>query len=104
LGEHYVVGFTLSYQGLALLDLGRRRAAIPKLDRALALVPPGEPDRAHAAFALARALEPGRPRSARTRALAEEALQIFTAIRATRERSRVTRYLTNGRLAVSTRR
>jgi tetratricopeptide (TPR) repeat protein/predicted Ser/Thr protein kinase len=104
LGEHYVVGFTLSYQGLALLDLGRRRAAIPKLERALALVPPGEPDRAHAAFALARALEPGRPRSARTRALAEEALQIFTAIRATRERNRVTRYLTNGRLAVSTRR
>jgi eukaryotic-like serine/threonine-protein kinase len=98
LGESYVVGFTLSYLGRALLDLGRRRDALPKLERAMTLIPPAQSERAHTAFALARALDPGGPRSARTRALAEQALEIFTALRATRDRDRVAAYLVSRRV------
>jgi hypothetical protein len=60
------------------------------------VIPPAMNDRAQAAFALARALEPRRPRSRRTRALAEEALQIFTAVRDSRDRDEVASYLVRG--------
>jgi eukaryotic-like serine/threonine-protein kinase len=96
MGKNIVVGYTLGYKGRALADLGRRRDAIPVLERALEVIPPAMNDRAQAAFALARALEPRRPRSRRTRALAEEALQIFTAVRDSRDRDEVASYLVRG--------
>jgi eukaryotic-like serine/threonine-protein kinase len=93
LGDHPIVGYVLTCQGLALVDLGRRREAIAPLERALRIIPPGEPDRGRAAFALARALEPRRPRSARCKALAREAFDIFTATHAASERDQVAAYL-----------
>jgi serine/threonine-protein kinase len=96
MGENILVGYTLGYVGRALVDLGRRRDAIGVLERALRLIPAQLPDRAHASFALARALEPRRPRSRRTRALAEEALQIFAEVRDSRDRDKVASYLARG--------
>jgi tetratricopeptide (TPR) repeat protein len=81
------------HQGLALLDLGRRREATPVLTRAYELTSPGGINRAKAAFGLARALDPHRPRSQRARELAQEALKIFPTVRAARERAHVAAYL-----------
>jgi tetratricopeptide (TPR) repeat protein len=97
LGDHPAVGYVSACQGLALVDLGRRREAIAPLERALRIIKRGDADRARAAFALARALEPRRPRSKRARALAEEALESFTALRAVPERDRVAAYLGKAR-------
>jgi serine/threonine-protein kinase len=96
-GKNLVVGYTLAYQGEALLDLGRRRDAIPKLEEALEMIPPTYRDHAHAAFALARSLDPDRPTSVRARTLAEKALKIFTTVGATPERERVAGYLAKAR-------
>jgi tetratricopeptide (TPR) repeat protein/predicted Ser/Thr protein kinase len=90
---HPLIPHVMASKGLALHDLGRRLDAIPVLERALEDLPPGVPDRAFAAFALARALEPRRPRSARAKALAREALTIFTATGPHRERGQVSAYL-----------
>jgi tetratricopeptide (TPR) repeat protein/predicted Ser/Thr protein kinase len=103
MGEHPTIGYSLVYEGLALLDLGRRRQAIPILTRGHEMVPAGDPDRARAALALARALEPRGPRSERAKALAQEALEIFTAVRAERERARAAAYLVSRRRLVSDR-
>jgi tetratricopeptide (TPR) repeat protein len=81
------------YQGLALLDLGRPREATAPLTRVYDRSSPGGTQRASAAFGLARALEPHRPRSQRARELAREALTIFTTRHATRERDQVASYL-----------
>ena len=81
------------HQGLALLDLGRRREATSVLMRAYELTTSGGLNRASAAFGLARALDPHRPRSQRARELAQEALPIFTTLRAARERAQVAAYL-----------
>jgi tetratricopeptide (TPR) repeat protein len=81
------------YQGLALLDLGRLREATQTLTSAYQRASPGGALRANAAFGLARALDPRRPSSQRARELAQEALAIFTAKRAARERARVAAYL-----------
>jgi eukaryotic-like serine/threonine-protein kinase len=81
------------YQGLALLDLGRLREASSVLTRAYQRSSPGGAKRATAAFALARALAPRRPTSQRARELAHEALTIFTARPAARERAQVAAYL-----------
>lgn len=86
----------LLYQGLAFLDLGHAPKAIAVLTRAHGKISPGEPERARAAFGLARALEPNRPTSPRATALAQEALATFTAIRATREQRYVAAYLARG--------
>jgi eukaryotic-like serine/threonine-protein kinase len=96
IGQHPMIGHQLAYKGLALVDLRRPRQAVPVLKQALETIPPGDANRARAAFALARALEPRRPRSARALALAREALAIFTALRASRERDEVARYLARG--------
>jgi tetratricopeptide (TPR) repeat protein len=84
------------HQGLALLDLGRRREATTVLMRAYELTSSGGLNRASAAFGLARALDPHRPRSQRARELAQEALPIFTTLRAARERAQVAAYLSRG--------
>jgi hypothetical protein len=81
------------YHGLALLDLGRLREATPVLTRAYERSSPGGAQRAGAAFGLARALAPHRPSSQRARELAREAMTIFTARRAARERAQVAAYL-----------
>ena len=91
--DHPVIGVVLAHQGFALLDLGRRREAIAVLEGALPKIPASSPERARAAFALARALEPLRPRSQRVRALADEALATFTAVHDHRDRDQVTAYL-----------
>jgi len=83
----------LLYQGLALVDLGRRQEAIPMLTRGYEGFSPTGAYRAQAAFGLARALEPHRPSSQRARALAQEALAIFAAVRAADERDQVAAYL-----------
>lgn len=98
-----VIGFVLAYQGFALVDLGRRREAIGALEGALQKIPASSPERARAAFELARALEPLRPRSQRVRVLAEEALATFTAVHARRDRDRVTAYLARAGEAPSSR-
>ncbi len=82
-----------AYRGLALVDVGRRREAIPDLERALELHSPSSPDRARVAFALARALEPGRARSPRAIVLSLEALATFAGIGAEPEMDRVVAYL-----------
>lgn len=84
------------YQGLALLDLGRVREATPPLTSAYQRSSPGGALRASAAFGWARALDPHRPRSQRARELAQEALAIFTARHAARERAQVAAYLDRG--------
>jgi serine/threonine-protein kinase len=81
------------HQGLALLDLGRRREATSILMRAYELTSSGGLNRASAAFGLARALDPHHPRSQRARELAQEALTNFTTLRAARERTQVAAYL-----------
>jgi eukaryotic-like serine/threonine-protein kinase len=81
------------HQGLALLDLGQLREATATLTRAYELSPPGASERASAAFGLARAREPHRPKSQRARELAQEALTIFTTLRAERDRAQVAAYL-----------
>ncbi len=104
MGDHPILGPHLAYQGLALVDLGRRERAIPLLQEALAKIPAGDANRARAAFGLARALEPRRPRSARAQALAREALDVFTAQRASRERDEVAGYLARGPRSATDRR
>jgi len=84
---------TLLYQGLALVDLGRQQEAIPILTKAYDDFSPTGPYRAQAAFGLARALEPRRPSSQRAKALAQEALAIFTAVHAKDERDQAAAYL-----------
>jgi eukaryotic-like serine/threonine-protein kinase len=86
------VHWVMLYQGLALLDLGRRREATAALTRAYELSSP-DAHRASAAFGLARALDPHHPRSQRAKELAQEALTIFTTVRAARERAQVAAYL-----------
>jgi eukaryotic-like serine/threonine-protein kinase len=86
-----------AFAGLALVDLGRRREARPLLESAYAKIPRGEPDRARAAFGLALALEPRRPRSERAKGLAREALASFTSLRLERERDKVAAYLARAR-------
>lgn len=81
------------HQGLALLDLGRRREATSVLTRAYELTASGGLHRASAAFGLARALDPHHPRSQRARELAQEALANFTTLRAARDRAQVAAYL-----------
>jgi serine/threonine-protein kinase len=98
-GQPLLLATARGAQGLALFDLGRRREAIPLLERAIEKMLPASPDRARAAFALARALEPGRARTARAKALAEEALKTFTAVRLPRERDDVRAYLRRGQRA-----
>jgi eukaryotic-like serine/threonine-protein kinase len=93
LSAHLIVGYVQAHHGLALFDLGRRREAIPKLEHALELIPPGEVTRARAAFALARGLAPRGPLTQRARELAREALAIFTAVRAAGEQDQVAAYL-----------
>jgi len=85
-------GMVILRQGLALLDLGRRQEATAVLERAYKLSSP-DLQRASAAFGLARALDPHHPSSQRARKLAEEALTIFTTVRATRDRAQVVAYL-----------
>jgi eukaryotic-like serine/threonine-protein kinase len=97
-GDHPAVGYASACQGLALVDLGRRREAIAPLERALRILAPGDAERGRAAFALARALEPRRPTSKRAKALAKEALEIFTAVHAVREREQVAAYLAKSSL------
>jgi tetratricopeptide (TPR) repeat protein len=81
------------YEALALIDLGREREAIPALERTYHAFSGTGAQRAMAAFGLARALDPRRPRSQRTRELAQEARAIFTALHATREQAQVDAYL-----------
>jgi serine/threonine-protein kinase len=86
------VDWVMLYQGLALLDLGRRQEAIAALTRAYELSSP-DTQRVSAAFGLARALDPHHPRSQRARELAQEALTILTTLGLTRERAQVAAYL-----------
>jgi tetratricopeptide (TPR) repeat protein len=86
-------GYALLYQGLVLLDLGRMQEATSPLTRAYERFSPGEAERASAAFALARALDPRRPSSQRARELTQEALATFTTLHAARERAQVAAYL-----------
>jgi eukaryotic-like serine/threonine-protein kinase len=86
-------GYALLYQGHVLLDLGRIPEATSALTRAYERFSPGEAERASAAFGLARALDPRRPSSQRTRELAQEALATFTTLHAARERAQVAAYL-----------
>jgi serine/threonine-protein kinase len=81
------------YRGLALLDLGRTQEATAALTRTYEHFSPADAERATAAFGLARALDPHRPGSKRARELAQEALTIFTALHATRDRAEVAAYL-----------
>ncbi|HSR99207.1 MAG TPA: serine/threonine-protein kinase [Kofleriaceae bacterium] len=84
----------LLYEGLALVDLGRAREAMPGLESAYRAFSPGTSAlRAMAAFGLARAISPHHPRSPRARELAQEARAIFTALHATRDRASVDAYL-----------
>jgi len=91
-----LLGRPLACQGLALIDLGRRREAIPVLEKALTATQPDDPMGARAALALARALEPRGPRSRRVRALTRDALAILTAIHADKERDQAADYLAHG--------
>jgi tetratricopeptide (TPR) repeat protein len=86
-------GYAVLYQGLALLELGRIREATAALELTYDRFSPGEHERASAAFGLARARDPHRPRSQRARELAEEALATFTSLHATRECAEVAAYL-----------
>jgi len=86
----------LLHQGLALIDLGRGAEAVPELTRVHEHFTPGGIERARAAFALARALEPRRPTSARATALAQEALATLTTRNIAGERARVAAYLAAG--------
>jgi tetratricopeptide (TPR) repeat protein len=99
MADHPTLGYPLTYKALALADLGRRREAIQVFERALEKLRPGDGDRGMAAFGLARALDPRRPRSARARALAEEALRIFTDVNYRSGREQVAAYL--GRAATN---
>jgi tetratricopeptide (TPR) repeat protein/tRNA A-37 threonylcarbamoyl transferase component Bud32 len=87
------MGEVLALKGLALANLGRLRDGRADLERALELMPPGSRDRARAGFALARILEPRAPTTPRARALAQEALAIYTSTHAAQERSDVMAYL-----------
>jgi eukaryotic-like serine/threonine-protein kinase len=92
-GKPLLVGNAQVFQGLALLDLGRRDQAIPLLEQGLKSIPPIGLVRAQASFGLARALEPRHPTSKRARQLAEEALSILTSMHRTRDREEVAAYL-----------
>lgn len=86
------VDWVMLYQGLALLDLGRRQEAAAALARAYELSSP-DTQRASAAFGLARALDPHHPSSQRARELAQEALTLYTTFHAARDRAQVAAYL-----------
>jgi tetratricopeptide (TPR) repeat protein len=94
--RHPRLGAPLAYKGLTLFDLRKRRQAIPFLERAIDLLPPAHADRALAVMALARSLEPRRPRSRRVKLLVVEAMTRFASVQATRELDRAAAYLRRG--------